>query len=144
MLNEEVPAHKALEWGWVNQVVSRAQLDQAVHAMAHKLLDKFPEIMRYTRTQLNFWRELSWHLTVPHMHDWLSIHAGSPETREGVRAFSEKRAPDYEMLRRKAEADDSPEFFHGPPLNTCPNCGAVDLPAQFAYCGVCGKKLIEQ
>lgn len=141
MLNEEISAQKALEWGWVNEVVLRAQLDQTVQAMAHKLLDKFPEIMRYTRTQLNFWRELSWHLTVPHMHDWLSIHAGSPETREGVRAFAEKREPDYDMLRRRTETDDSPEFFHGPPLLTCPHCGTTDLPSQFEYCGVCGKKL---
>ena len=54
MLNEEIPAQRALEWGLVNQVVPRAQLDAAVAAMAQKLADKFPEIVRYTRQQLNF------------------------------------------------------------------------------------------
>lgn len=141
LLNEEVPAQKALEWGLVNKVVPRAQLDAAVAAMAEKLVAKFPEIVRYTRQQLNFWRELSWSLTIGHMRDWLGIHAGSPETAEGVRAFAEKRQPDYEMLRRRAEADESPEYFHGAPTSTCPHCGTTKLPFGFKFCGACGKAL---
>ncbi len=141
LLNEEIPARTALEWGLVNQVVPRAQLDDAVAVMASKLLDKLPEIVRYTRQQMNFWKDLSWSLTVGHTRDWLAIHSASPETLEGVSAFAEKRHPDYEMLRRKAEADGSPEYPHGPPTVTCPHCGVKNLPAQFAFCGVCGEKL---
>lgn len=141
LLNEEIPAQTALEWGLVNAVVPRDQLDEAVASMARKLLAKFPEITRYTKVQLNFWRDFSWHLTVPHMHDWLSIHAASPETREGVRAFAEKRQPDYEMLRQKLEADESPEFFHGAPTQTCAHCGTTDLPSNFEFCGACGERL---
>lgn len=142
LLNEEIPARTAAEWGLVNQVVPRAQLDDAVAAMAHKLLDKLPEIMRYTRQQLNFWRELSWHLTIGHTRDWLSVHSGSPEVVEGIRAFSEKRRPDYEGLRRKAAEDDSPEYLHGAPILTCPHCGASNLPAHFKFCGACGDRLV--
>ncbi|MCZ7570188.1 MAG: enoyl-CoA hydratase-related protein [Ardenticatenaceae bacterium] len=142
-LNEEIPAATAREWGLVNQVVPRDQLDAAVTAMAEKLYRKLPENSRYTKQQLNFWRELSWHLTIGHMRDWLTIHAGSPETVEGVRAFHEKRPPDYDELRRRWAEDDSPEFFHGASLRTCPACGTADLPAKFGYCGVCGEKLPE-
>ncbi len=141
MLNEAIPAQKALEWGLVNQVVPRDQLDAAVAAMAQKLIDKFPEIMRYTRQQLNFWRDLSWHLTIGHARDWLAIHNMSPETLEGVTAFAEKRPPDYESLRQRAEADQSPEYPHGAPLKSCPHCGARNLPAQFEFCGRCGEKI---
>ncbi len=141
MLNEEISARKALEWGLINQVVPRAQLDAAVAAMAQKLIDKFPEIMRYTRQQLNFWRDLSWHLTIGHARDWLAIHNLSPETLEGVTAFAEKRAPDYESLRQRADDDQSPEYPHGAPLQSCPHCGAKNLPALFEYCGKCGNKL---
>lgn len=98
-LCEEIPAQKALEWGLVNRVVPRAQLDDAVEAMAEKLLNKLPECIRYTKQQLNFWRELSWNLTVPHARDWLAIHNLSPETHEGTRAFVEKRPIDYQGLR---------------------------------------------
>jgi len=141
LLNEEIPVRQALEWGLVNRVVPRAQLDEAVATMAHILLDKFPEIIRYTKQQLNFWRELSWHLTIGHTRDWLGIHSGSPEVIEGVRAFAERRKPDHERLRRMADEDDAPEYLHGAPLVTCPQCGAASLPARFRFCGVCGKEL---
>lgn len=142
-LNEEIPAATAREWGLVNQVVPRDHLDAAVRTMAEKLYRKLPENTRYTKQQLNFWRELSWHLTIGHMRDWLTIHAGSPETAEGVRAFHEKRPPDYDELRRRWAEDDAPEFFHGSPARTCPSCGAADLPAHFTFCGECGEKLPE-
>jgi len=102
MLCEEIPAAKALEWGLVNQVVSRGQLDAAVTTMCDKLIDKLPECVRYTKQQLNFWRDLSWHMTIGHARDWLAIHNLAPEVKEGIRAFSEKRAVDYDAVRRKS------------------------------------------
>ncbi|HZY45890.1 MAG TPA: enoyl-CoA hydratase/isomerase family protein [Anaerolineae bacterium] len=144
MLNEEIPAQKGLEWGLVNQVVPRSELDNAVAMMAQKLIDKFPEIMRYTKQQLNFWREFSWHMTIGHARDWLSIHTTSPETLEGVQSFAEKRTPNYEGLRDRAEQDRSPEYPHGAPSINCRHCGMQNLPSQFKYCGNCGKTLDKQ
>jgi enoyl-CoA hydratase/carnithine racemase len=109
-LNEEIPAERAFEWGLINQIVPRPMLDQAVDTLVEKLIDKFPEKTRYTKQQLNFWRDLSWHLTVGHGRDWLAIHNTSPETIEGVRSFSEKRSPDYREIRRRWKEDDRPEF----------------------------------
>ncbi len=101
LLCEEVPVQKALEWGLVNQVVPRAQLDAAVEACAEKLLAKLPECTRYTKQQLNFWRDFSWGMTINHARDWLSIHAGSIEAIEGSKAFVEKRKPDYAGIRKQ-------------------------------------------
>ncbi len=103
MLCEEIPAHKALEWGLVNQVVPREQLDAAVDTMAAKLANKLPGCIRYTKQQLNFWRDLSWHLTVQHARDWLAINNLTHETREGIAAFNEKRAVDYAAIRGQLE-----------------------------------------
>lgn len=100
-LCEEIPAAKALEWGLINQVVPRAQLDAAVDAMCEKLINKLPECTRYAKQQLNFWRDLSWHLTIGHARDWLAIHNLSSETAEGTAAFGEKRPMDYEKVRRE-------------------------------------------
>ena len=91
----------------------RAELDQRVDALVEKLLAKLPEKTRYTKQQLNFWRDLSWHLTIGHGRDWLSIHNTSPETWEGVRSFNEKRLPDYREIRRRWAADDAPEWLNG-------------------------------
>ncbi|MHC4799698.1 MAG: enoyl-CoA hydratase/isomerase family protein, partial [Planctomycetota bacterium] len=117
-LNEEIPMEKALDWGLVNQVVPREQLDGTVEVWVAKLLDKFPEKTRYTKQQLNFWRDLSWHLTIGHGRDWLSIHNTSPETWEGVLSFSQKREPDYDAIRRRWSQDESPEWPGGrvPPV----------------------------
>ena len=129
LLNEEVPAAKALEWGLVNQVVPRAELDAAVDAMANKLLLRLPEIVRYTRHQLNFWRDLSWHMTVQHARDWLSVHSNSAEVAEGLAAFHEKRHVDVPGLRAR--------LANAGPGWTCPACHSA-MPADFSFCGKCG------
>jgi enoyl-CoA hydratase/carnithine racemase len=100
-LCEEIPAKKALDWGLVNQVVPRAKLDEAVDAMCEKLINKLPECIRYTKQQLNFWRDLSWHLTIGHARDWLAIHNLAQEIHEGINAFVEKRGVDYAKIRER-------------------------------------------
>lgn len=112
-LNEEIPAAKAEEWGLVNWAVPRAELDAKVDEIVEKLKAKFPEKTRYTKQQLNFWRDLSWHSTIGHGRDWLAVHNTSPETWEGVRAFDEKRKPDYDEIRRRWAEDDAPEWLGG-------------------------------
>jgi enoyl-CoA hydratase/carnithine racemase len=98
-LCEDIPAKKALEWGLVNEVVPRANLDAAVDAMARKLIDKLPVCLRYAKEQLNFWRSLSWHLTIGHAREFLALNNLSPEVAEGMRAFVEKRPVDYGKAR---------------------------------------------
>jgi enoyl-CoA hydratase/carnithine racemase len=98
-LNREIPARQALEWGWVNRVVPRAELDAAVDDLAAELLAKLPETLRATKAQINFWKDLSWSVTIRNAREWLTIHADSDEVREGLASFGEKRKPDYEGLR---------------------------------------------
>lgn len=100
LLCEEIPAKTALEWGLVNQIVPRNKLDEAVETMAEKLMNKLPECTRYTKQQLNFWRDFSWSMTVQHARDWLTIHSSAEETKEAVSAYVEKRKPDYAKLRK--------------------------------------------
>lgn len=139
-LCEEIPAQQALEWGLVNRVVARSELDAAVDELAGKLHDKLPECLRYTKAQTNFWRELSAAMTVPHARDWLTLHTSSYETAEGVKAFREKRLPDYaEVRRRFAEGDGAQQW--GPETKTCTSCGTEGLPSRFEHCGVCGAEV---
>ena len=141
LLGEGVAAGQALAWGWVNRVVPREQLDASVDEVVARLLQTLPEVMRYTKHQLNFWRDLSWHLTVGHARDWLSLHAGSPEVHEGLASFHEKRPTDVAGIRGRLARGEPTEFHWGPHTQTCPACGARPLPEGFRFCGQCGAPL---
>ncbi len=108
MLCEDIPAARALEWGLVNRVVPRDRLDDAVDALCRTLEAKLPECMRYTKQQLNLWKDFSWAMTIGHARDWLAIHNRAPEVHEGINAFIEKRAVDYSACRPPPAAGSDP------------------------------------
>jgi enoyl-CoA hydratase/carnithine racemase len=108
LLNRPFSARQALEWGWINKVVPRAKLDAAVADYCTELLAKMPEITRATRVQLNFWKDLSWAMTVRMAREWLTVHAASDEVEEGLMSFHQKRPPDYERLRADIEQAGGP------------------------------------
>jgi hypothetical protein len=123
----------------VNRVVPRAQLDDEVAALCKQLLDKFPECTRYTKQQVNYWKEAAWHATVGHARDWLSTHFTTLEPYEGMQAFVENRQVDFIGLRQKAVDDAAgSEFVWGPYEKACARCGAKGIPRQFDFCGGCG------
>ncbi|MCE7737059.1 MAG: enoyl-CoA hydratase/isomerase family protein [Candidatus Heimdallarchaeota archaeon] len=140
-LNEPIPAEKCLEWGLVNEVVPYAELDTAVAKMAAKLVEKFPECARYTKEQVNFWKNFAWDQTINHAKEWLALHYASWEPYEGMQSFVEKRKPDYLKIRRAARDGGSSEFMWGPPAKECSACGTKGIPNEFMFCGVCGKEL---
>jgi enoyl-CoA hydratase/carnithine racemase len=131
MLCEPIPPAKALEWGLVTRVVPRDQLDAEVAALAENLARKLPETIRYTKTQLNWWRDLVWSQTVHHARDWLAVHSTADETKEAVDAFHEKRKPRFAELRRQQAGEGV----------TCPACGETGLPASAKFCAECGSAL---
>jgi 6-oxocyclohex-1-ene-1-carbonyl-CoA hydrolase len=170
--NRPVPARLALEWGLVNRLapsvrrdgellispttdeIEKAQkgaaghaidlgpLDEEVNRLCGELLRTFPECVRYTKQQVNFWKDLSWALTVRHAQDWLSLHYTGFEPFEGMSAFAHKRPVDFAAVRRRAvEPGGSPETPWGSYVRTCASCGAEGLPATFAHCGACGAPL---
>lgn len=171
MTNRRIPAYQALEWGLVNEVapsikkdgefithatpeqISKAQkgadgygidlakLDETVNALAQELVDKFAECTRFTKEQVNFWKNFGWHQTIGAARDWLSIHYTSWEPLEGMTAFVEKRPARYRMLRERAAQGKSSEFIWGAYEKTCASCGAKALPEEFTHCGVCGAEI---
>jgi enoyl-CoA hydratase/carnithine racemase len=171
MLNEPIPAIKALDWGLVNWVVPSvrhegewleeatpdeirkaqkkqggysidlSRLDTFVGELVKKLQASFPECMRYTKQQVNYWKDQAWHSTVGHAQDWLSLHYANWEPVEGMRAFVEKRPARFGMLRERAADGKSSELPWGPPLMQCDGCGSNNLPADHDFCGVCGQPL---
>ncbi len=138
---DAIDAATALDWGLVNRVVPYADLDQAVDELCAKMIDKFPECTRYTKQQVNFWKDLSWNMTVGHAKEWLALHYTSLEPWEGMTAFVEKRQPDYRGVRQRAAEGGSSEFVWGPYTGTCPACQAKGIPSEFTHCGRCGAEM---
>ena len=99
-LCEPITAAQALDWGLVNRVAPYDQLDDVVRDLCNKLLDKFPQCLSYTQCQVNYWKDQSWYATIGHAREWLASHFAGAETAEGMRAFVEKREPDYAGIRR--------------------------------------------
>lgn len=139
LLCENIDAYTALDWGLVNQVVPYTMLDSAVEELAAKLRNKLPDCTRYTKQQLNFWRDFSWTMTIGHARDWLTLHAGAFETAQGLRSFRKKTELDYaDIHSRKSEAASG--FNPAAALSECSAC-KVEMPESFAFCGQCGAKM---
>ncbi len=168
LLNERIPAARALDWGLVNSVVPSVRrdgsmvespteeemalarkgrdgytidlgpLDEAVDALAGRLLGMFPECLRYTKQQSNFWKELAWHQTVGSGREWLALHFSNFEPHEGMQAFVEKRPPAVGPLRERLARGRGGEYLYGRPTRHCAACGAKGLPDDFPHCGRCG------
>jgi enoyl-CoA hydratase/carnithine racemase len=90
LMCEEVPAARAAEWGLVNWVVPRAELDAKVDEVVEKLATKLPQTTRYAKQQLNWWRDISWNETVGHARDWLALSMLNDETRDAIDAFLQR------------------------------------------------------
>ncbi len=122
--------------------IDLSRMDEVVAELADQIVNKFSECTRYTKAQLNYWKDAAWYATAGHARDWLTIHYTSLEPYEGMTAFVEKRKADYVGLRqRAADPNGSSEFLWGPYAKQCPQCEAKGIPAQFEFCGKCGAKL---
>ena len=67
-----------------------AMLAPTVADLAANLARKLPETIRYTKTQLNWWRDLVWSQTVQHARDWLALSMATEEPQAAVRKFVSK------------------------------------------------------
>jgi enoyl-CoA hydratase/carnithine racemase len=90
LLCEQIPALLAAEWGLVNYAVPAAELDAKVDELVAKLAAKLPQTVRYTKQQLNWWRDLSWHETVGPARDWLALSMLGDEAKDAIEAFLRK------------------------------------------------------
>src|SRR3954452_12756327 len=135
-LNRPIPAAQALDWGLLNAVVPRAELDGAVDDLSQELLRKLPETIRATKAQVQVWKDFAWSSTIRHAREWLTIHAGSGEVGEGLRAFRSRELPDYAALREGLVATGTAAV-----IRACPSCGRPSTASDVSFCAYCGTRL---
>ena len=94
-------AETAERWGLVNRVVPAAELRAEVRTWADEILKLSPTALRFLKASFNADTE---HLAgIGQLaFSGLGVFVGSEEADEGVRAFSEKREPDFSRFRDRA------------------------------------------
>ena len=92
----QVLADEALSIGLLNQVVAPEELEQAVADMAQTLANAAPIAIQLTRRELYRGLEGTFdgQLEMELYHQ--RFIQGSEDSKEGPRAFMEKRAPEFE------------------------------------------------
>jgi len=97
MLNPRLTAREALEWGLINRVVANESIDEAAQEIAMQLSESPTAAVGVAKNLLNQAADM----------DRLDVHldaeltelariADGPNFAEGLRAFFEKRSPDFE------------------------------------------------
>src|SRR3954451_21636416 len=103
MLCRQYDAEKAERWGLVNRVVSAAELRAEVRRWADEILALSPTALRFLKQSFNADTE---HLAGVGQLAFtgLGTFLESDEAQEGVRAFAEKRPPDFSPYRARVSA----------------------------------------
>jgi 2-ketocyclohexanecarboxyl-CoA hydrolase len=100
-LCRQYDAQEAERWGLVNRVVDAAELCPEVRRYADEILALSPTALRFLKQSFNLESEQlagQAALAFSGLHEF----ADSPEAEEGLRAFNEKRRPDFARFRTHA------------------------------------------
>ena len=93
-LNEQYRAPQALEMGLINKVVPAAELDAAVDAWTETLGERSPTALALAKRSFNADSENIRGISQMALNA-VKLFYDSEESKEGVRAFTERRKPDF-------------------------------------------------
>ena len=95
LLGERIEASEALEAGIVNRVEPAEQFDAAVTEWAEKLASKSPLIVRLGKDAMFRQQDMAFLDALDYLRSQLTIALSTDDIAEGVKAFFEKREPEW-------------------------------------------------
>jgi enoyl-CoA hydratase len=95
LLGEQISAEEAREAGIVNRVAPEAEFDALVDEWATKLAGKSPVLMRLGKEAMYRQLDLPFEDALDFLRSQLSIALTTEDIQEGVKAFFEKREPQW-------------------------------------------------
>ncbi len=99
-LCRQYSAQEALGMGLVNKVVSPGELMAETRAWADRMLEMSPTALRFLKASFN--QDTDWAYGLQQMaHGAVHLFYSTSEAEEGVRAFNEKRPPDFSPYRKQ-------------------------------------------
>jgi enoyl-CoA hydratase/carnithine racemase len=95
LLGEQISAEEAERIGIVNRVVPAAEFDEAVRGWAEQLAGKSPVMMRLGKDAIFRQLDMDFLDALDFLRAQLTIAFSTEDIQEGVRAFFEKRDPNW-------------------------------------------------
>ncbi len=98
MLGNPMSAGEAHRLGLVNRLVAPEELDAATQELAEELASRSPRAMRAAKRAVNVGSDMSLRAGIEYVLQEFALLFGQHDQKEGMRAFLDKRSPDYEDL----------------------------------------------
>jgi len=95
LLGERITAAQAVEYGIANKVVPAADFDDAVADWAGRLAAKSPVLMRLGHDAMYRQQDMALDDALEFLRSQLSLTFSTEDIQEGVKAFFEKRDPEW-------------------------------------------------
>jgi enoyl-CoA hydratase len=95
LLGDRIDAHEAQRIGLVNRVVAAEEFDAAVADWAGRLAKKSPVLMRLGKDAIHRQQDMPCEEALDYLHHNLTLAFSTEDIQEGVRAFFEKREPEW-------------------------------------------------
>ena len=95
MLGDRWTATQMEGFGLINRVVPHDQLDGAVKDIADKLVKKSPVAMRLGRDSFYRQQDMEFSAALAYLHSQFTLITLTEDSKEGIKAFFEKREPDF-------------------------------------------------
>jgi enoyl-CoA hydratase/carnithine racemase len=95
MLGERWTATQLQSVGVINRVVTQEQLDSTVGEIARQLARKSPVAMRLGRDSFYRQEDMDFRAALHYLHGQFLLVSQTEDSREGIKAFFEKREPDF-------------------------------------------------
>jgi enoyl-CoA hydratase/carnithine racemase len=95
MLGDRWTATELQAFGVINRVVPHDQLDSAVREITDKLARKSPVAMRLGRDAFYRQQDMEFHAALDYLHSQFTLVMLTEDSKEGIKAFFEKREPDF-------------------------------------------------
>jgi enoyl-CoA hydratase/carnithine racemase len=95
MLGDRWTATQLQSLGIINRVVPLEQLDSAVKEIADQLAKKSPVAMRLGRDSFYRQQDMDFRAALHYLHGQFLLVSQTEDSREGIKAFFEKREPDF-------------------------------------------------
>ena len=93
-INDRYSAQEAREMGLVNKVVPAAELDAAVQDWTDKIAERSPTALAFLKRSFNADSDAIRGISNMALHA-VKLFYATEESKEGVKAFNEKRTPDF-------------------------------------------------